>query len=132
MSTSNEERRRFKRIFFPAEEDILARLEIPSLSDAPATARIMDLSEEGLGISLIRDQYPAIGRGDYLVLKQIIRLEALDFLQDIRMEIKWILKHRSLDHVALGCQFDRPSQALRDKLIVFMESWGRRKVEANP
>lgn len=131
MGADQNDRRQFKRVFFSSrDDDISGWFAIPSLPDTHIVAQIMDLSEDGLGITVPKEKSPPVRRGDFLVLTRIDSLDALAFLTDVRLEIKWILKHRSLDHVGLGCQFNPLTPEMRQQIAAFMDLWGAEKMAA--
>lgn len=123
MGSDYHEKRQFKRIFFSSEDDIRGKIKLQSPTDTHITAQIMDLSEEGMGLTVAKNDAPPVQRGDHLILNRIDHREDLAFLTDIRLEIRWILKHRSLENVGMGCRFAPLPEDVRDRIIAFMSAW---------
>jgi c-di-GMP-binding flagellar brake protein YcgR len=119
----NTERRRFKRIFFSIEDGIIGLITLPPSHNKVLLANIMDLGAEGMGITLDKSECPHLDKGQKLILKEVNNSDSLNLINNITLEIRWVLNHRSLKHIALGCQFVNPPQAVCNQVQHFMDSW---------
>ena len=123
MKKNTHERRLFERIFFSNEDGITGIFSLPAPYQDAASATIMDISEDGMGITFLKKECPPFNKGEHLVLKKILNMESLSFLEDIKIEIRWVLSHRSLEHIALGCRFVNISEQAKNKLRKVIGSW---------
>ncbi|WP_124326789.1 hypothetical protein [Desulfonema ishimotonii] len=95
------------------------------LSPSPLniTATLMDLSPDGMGLTIRKTPLlPRLGAGDHLMLIQT-RPRAFSFLSNTELEIKWSLSHSALDHMAIGCEFIAPPRDVRLRLRSLIASW---------
>jgi len=120
---SNQERRKNKRIFFTNEDGIEGVFKFPDKE--PITTNIMNLSSGGLQFVLDRKQIEKIAKGDHLLLEKIKGNEELNFLNDIKLEVKWILDLQFFEHAGIGCEFkDIPTSVveLMEKFVEDIDS----------
>ena len=123
MSKKDDERRLFERVFFSSEDGITGNFSLPDPYKGSANATIMDISEDGMGITFLKKECPPFNKGERLVLQEIVNMESLDFLKDIEMEIRWVLSHRSLEHIALGCRLIDMTDEINLNLRKVIGSW---------
>lgn len=123
MKPPTQDRRRSKRIFFSVKDRITAEFQLPPPRSEPLTGSIMDISPDGIGITLEKSAAPQLSQGDRLILKSVRNIRVLSFLQDLELEIRWLLDHRSLSHIGLGCQFIDISEETRERIRGFMETY---------
>jgi len=122
MKQTEQERRRFERLFFSAEENISGVFRLPEPYRQQALGSIMDMNQEGIGITFPKDECPQLVTGDSLVLIKIMD-ERFSFMGNIGMKIMWVLNHRSLDHMAMGCEFIQASSDLREQISEILKKW---------
>jgi len=123
MNNEDNERRLFERVFFSSKDAIKGTFNLPDPYKGSAEATIMDISEDGMGVTFLKKDCPPFNNGDRIVLKGILNMDSLDFLKDIEMEIRWVLSHRSLEHIALGCRIIDISEEIRLNLKKVIGSW---------
>ncbi|QTA78246.1 PilZ domain-containing protein [Desulfonema limicola] len=123
MNKDTHERRLFERIFFSSEDGIIGIFSLPDPYKDTARATIMDISEDGMGITFLKKECPPFNKGERLVLKEIVNMDSISFLKDIELEIRWVLSHRSLEHIALGCRLVNLSEQAKEKLRKVIGSW---------
>lgn len=112
MRQNPKERRRYKRIFFSEKEGVQAHFSFLGNSDLIIPVKVLDLSENGLGMSLLRDNPIGLRSGDILLLRKITGHDGLRIIRDTKVQIRWMLNHRFLDNIGFGCEFmDLPSDA---------------------
>jgi len=122
MKQTEQERRRFERLFFSAEENISGIFRLPEPYRQQALGSIMDINQEGIGITFPKDECPQLVTGDSLFLIKIMD-ERFFFMENIGMKIMWVLNHRSLDHMAMGCEFTQTSSDLRKRISEILKKW---------
>lgn len=124
MKQSEQERRRFQRLFFSAEEGISGIFRLPEPYHRQARGIIMDMNQEGIGVSFQKDECPQLMTGDTLVLIKIPDAR-FSFMEHTEMKIMWVLNHRSLDHMAMGCEFTNFSSDLKKGIQEMLNTWQR-------
>ncbi len=121
MSHIDQEKRNFERIFFPTEKLVKGLFRYEG-KDGPldTAAMIMNMSKDGMGITFARGKKLEIGKDSRMLLVEIDE-PALSFMENIEVEIKWILNHESLGYMALGCQFLNLSPETEEKIHAYIE-----------
>ena len=122
---SNQDRRKNKRIFLTNEDGIEGVFKFPDKE--PITTNIMNLSSGGLQFVLDRKQVEKIAKGDYLQLEKIKGNEDLDFLSDIKLEVKWILDLQFFEHAGIGCEYKDASNNVVELMEKFVEDIDSKK-----
>lgn len=128
MNQKSQERRRYQRLFFSAEESITGIFRLSEPYQQHAVAGIMDLNPEGIGITFHKDECPQLVSGESLTLLKVPD-SRLEFMENIEMRIQWVLNHRSLEHMAMGCEFMGISSAFIRRVDEIMQSWPLLKTE---
>ncbi|MGE0085626.1 MAG: PilZ domain-containing protein [Desulfococcaceae bacterium] len=122
MKQTEEERRRFQRLFFSAEEGFSGLFRLPEPYRQQVMGTIMDMNQEGIGITFQKDECPQLVTGDSLVLIKITD-ERFSFMENTGMKIMWVLNHRSLDHMGMGCEFTNLSSDLKKRISEILNNW---------
>ena len=106
MTSDFRERRRFRRHNFSSrEEDTGAFTLVYGDSLYRFTARILNISEGGLGLSIPKS-FGRIQAGDIIVLTGVLGHRPLGFLAGARMKIMRVQELRPRPHHnALSCEF---------------------------
>lgn len=123
MNTPGQEKRYSERIFFPPDDSFSGNFLFTSDTSLPTEAYIMDLSLLGIGISMIKEKFPPVQQGDFVTLYSVSNADGLSFMRNIELEIRWILNHRSLEHVALGCAFTGLEPSVKQYIVQFIKNW---------
>lgn len=114
----------FKRIFFSEKEQVRAIFSYLGNGDFLMSTTVLDLSENGLGLTLPKIKCNGLRSGDVLMLRKIIGNPHLYFIRNLKTEIRWILHHDFLDHLGFGCRFIQPPPTLQNQLHDFMNFEG--------
>ncbi len=124
MANSNnmENRRRFKRILFSAEEEVTGIISLSESDDETAAFKIADLSGGGLRFLTQKIDSGEVKSGDTLILKTIDGKSQLDFVSDLQLEVRWIMDDPRLEHAMIGCEFSGISDSDRERIEQFVES----------
>jgi c-di-GMP-binding flagellar brake protein YcgR len=124
MANSNnmENRRRFKRILFSAEEDVTGIVSLSESDDETLAFKIADLSAGGLRFLIQKIDSSDVQTGDTLILKKIDGKSQLDFVSDMQLDVRWIMDDPRLEHAMIGCEFSGISDSDRARIEQFVES----------
>jgi len=79
------------------------------------------MSEDGIGFSFKKNPNPSLKIGDRFSIKEIKGLKSADFLIDVEMEIKWILRYNPQRGARSGCEFFRKSEVLKENIRRFID-----------
>jgi hypothetical protein len=110
--------RRHTRIFFSDRVNGIISSVENKQDSIPVT--LLNISEGGLQCRIKRTPEIKFHVNDYFVLKQIIDLPELIPLEDIRMQIKWVMDNEHLNHITIGAAFCKLSQNQLDALQSFV------------
>jgi len=125
MENQNDgsERRQFKRVAIPSNDGIMGIIRSPRLiADDAIAVNIINMSAGGLHFFLPRGSFKELSAGDHLTLNEIKGAKNLEFISNVKLEVKWIAEHPSLKHVGLGCQFLNISEKIRQQIDQFVDS----------
>ena len=124
MSNSNnmEDRRKFKRILFSAEEEVTGVVSLSGADDETVAFKIADLSAGGLRFLTQKTDSGNIKMGDTLLLQTIDGKSQLDFISDLQLEVRWIMDDPRFAHAMIGCEFSDISDSDREHIEQFVES----------
>ena len=122
MNKPKEEKRRFNRVPFSYNDNIIGTFVRPEKKDK-IHAHILNLSIQGLYFTLERDEVPNLKENEKLVLLEIKGPRGEDFIVNIEIEIKRILDHPDLQHFGFGCSFISFPESSRDQILRFLEMW---------
>jgi len=124
MSNSNnmEDRRKFKRILFSAEDEVTGVVSLSESDDETKAFKIADFSAGGLRFLIQKVDWGEIEKGDTLLLQTINGKSQLDFISDLQLEVKWIMDDPVFEHVMIGCEFSGISDTDRKRIEQFVES----------
>jgi c-di-GMP-binding flagellar brake protein YcgR len=119
------ERRRHKRIYFSQKEYIFAALKISEDDPEQIRARVLNLSEGGLFISADTSQAALMGlnEGDQLTITEITGTDPEMRIDEIKMEIRWLVQNKFLSHVGFGCEFIEVTEGTKAQIIQIVNSW---------
>lgn len=117
------EKRRFERVYFKAEDGLRGIFSLPNNHEDILIANVMNLSKDGIGLVINKTEYISISPGDRLILNEVKGGSHLAFMRNIETEIKWILNHRSLEHIGLGCQLLNTSKEIRQNIGSYINSY---------
>ena len=127
MVYEGKERRRCKRIFFSLEEGVKGTFAFSDRQKGILMAQIINVSEDGLGLTISKDDKKRIDKGDHLILSHIIGIKGLEPLLNVEAEIKWILDNPALDCIGIGCEILYPPDVVRRKIRTCIDSFSMGK-----
>ena len=116
------EQRRAKRIFFCDMDSIEADVATGGHSRVSFQARVLNLSEDGIFITVAPLNIPPDGfnAGTHLILRTITGITPALEIDDVRMEVRWLFQNQLMDHVGLGCKFLQMSADTKKQLRCFV------------
>jgi hypothetical protein len=115
-------RRRYKRVFYSADDHMIGFFLFPGQKDEMLVAQIMNVSVGGLHFTIKRNEMLAIKKGDHLILTKVMGNSPLRMVSHIEIEIKWILDHPMMKHVGFGGEFCNLSDMTRLQISQCIES----------
>ncbi len=116
MNAQGDERRKFRRVFFTKEDKIAAYIVSPENNKLPVEAGVMNLSEEGICLSYEKSKTFKVKRGEILNLIQIIGTKPELSVDELKIEVRWIMDENYFDHDQIGCKILNPSNELREEI----------------
>jgi c-di-GMP-binding flagellar brake protein YcgR len=88
----------------------------------PFDARLLNISEGGVGFHLKRSTKIGLKINDFLRLLVIFGHPHLNTITELSMEVRWIMDEDYLDHVAVGCEFinldDHNREQIQDFVLI--------------
>lgn len=118
---TGRERRILPRAIFSAEENLTAVARSTSDEAHQMALKVMNISRGGLGLAIHRDQVNGIYSGDRLILNSLtigVTDKMVPCMMD--MEVAWILDHKYLDNVGIGCKFLGNNQTAIEDIVTFI------------
>jgi response regulator RpfG family c-di-GMP phosphodiesterase len=116
-------KRQFDRYIFSAQDQATGDFSFLK-SKALISTKILNISKGGICIALqSREEIRLPEIGDRLVLVRVSSPEKLRFLLNIDLEVRWTLKHESLEQSGVGCQFIKIPQSSQKQLQNFLEAY---------
>ena len=116
MENQGVERREFRRIFFPKEDNILALITFSGIQKEPVEAGVMSLSEEGICLIYKKNDAIKISKKDVLILTQLKGLTPELFQEEFKIEVRWIMSEAFFDHDQIGCKIINVSESYREQI----------------
>lgn len=104
MGGDGKERRRYERVFFARDEAIVGSISFLNRETAPIAAGVLNLSECGICIFFKRKLSGKVIKGDRMILHSIKGFSPELSLQDVQMEVRWIMDHKAFENLELGCE----------------------------
>ena len=101
----NSDRRKFERIFFSKQDEIMASLVIPDYSEKPIAVQVLNIARGGIFFSVrsIRNVYLQIGQT--IIFKEIYDNSNHVFPLDAHAKIIWIIDDESQEYTGVGSKF---------------------------
>ena len=115
MAKSGKEKRRYPRVYFGNEVGVTAEVQVDGRAVTLAGS-ILNISVGGMQFSFKRPDPVPVATGDNLTLQTLRGMEELAPLEGVSMEVRWVLDHEFLNHVAVGCAFADLEQQQRKSL----------------
>jgi hypothetical protein len=122
MKKSVEEKRKFNRIPFSYQDNIVGSFTHPGRRDK-ITAHILNFSMQGLYFTMRNEEGKNLSEGDKLVLLEIKGPKLTSFIVDIEMDVARILDNPELEHFGYGCRFISFPESSMDQIKRFLQTW---------
>ena len=123
MSEHKPERRRYTRAYFSKHDELAGILKLSDNHEKLLNVTVKDLSENGVGFAVKRDEKSKIIGGSQLTIQKIQGSESLGFITEVKLEVIWVLDCDELEYVGFGCRFLDMPQALREKIRNYVKAW---------
>ncbi len=120
MGSSFVEKRSSPRTFFNNGEKIAAAIN--GSGGEPFFVDILNISSGGLQLSQKRNGGRVLQPGDHLTLMGLNGLAELQDVEEVRMEVRWVIDQNFLDIVSAGCQFQDMSRRDQQKIQRLVEA----------
>jgi hypothetical protein len=122
MKTSVEEKRKFNRIPFSYQDNIIGSFTHPGRHDK-IVAHILNFSMQGLYFTMRNEEGKNLAEDDKLVLIEIKGPKLSNYILDIEIEVARILDNPELEHFGYGCKFISFPESSMNQIKRFLESW---------
>ena len=119
MGQSFAEKRSSPRTFFDSIENVAATI---ACSGNPFSANVLNLSSGGLQFSQERNGAVVLQPGDTLNLVGLVGVAGLQFVEDVTMEVRWIIDQSFLSVISAGCQFVDLSDEHQQQIELVVET----------
>jgi c-di-GMP-binding flagellar brake protein YcgR len=123
MREKTTERRKYQRLLFSDDHNIVVSFRITGVRHAPIKALILNISQGGLFFTLTGRDRKLVKKGDQLQIVQIIKAENISLPVDIEAEIVWIMDNSSLEHIGIGTQFININDDVKLQIKKLIDAW---------
>lgn len=120
MASSFEEKRSSVRTYFNNGEKIAAAIN--GTGGEPYFVDILNISAGGLQFSQKRQGALEVQPGDHVTLMGLNGLAELKDVEEVRMEVRWVIDQDFLDIVSAGCKFKDISPRDQQKIQRLVEA----------
>lgn len=124
------DRRRFKRYLFDEEGRLTGRFALFGGSGRSFSAKVLNLSEGGLGLKFGRDAVNTVFPGDRIQIETITGLPELDFLAGMELAVRWVAGYKPERGLRMGCEFVNPESKITEKIQEFVNRQIRQKLQS--
>lgn len=100
-----DEKRAFNRMVFPADKKVHVTLVPANGKDNHVEARVLNISQGGLGFAAVKSLNGALEENVELILQDITGEEQLYCLKGQTVAVKWILNSDIFENIGVGCEF---------------------------
>jgi c-di-GMP-binding flagellar brake protein YcgR len=115
------DKRRFQRIVFSANDEVMGVFAFPKVADGLNSYIIADISAGGLRFFAFRKDNLQISTCDKFYLKEIKGKTIFDFDADVELEVRWVIDNDKFEHIMIGCRFLNISEAAQTQIELFIE-----------
>ncbi|UCF92014.1 MAG: PilZ domain-containing protein [Desulfobacterales bacterium] len=131
MSEERRERRRYQRVYFSKQDELVAMLQSSDRQETRLSARVKDLGAGGVGFTIQRDQESGILPGAQFTIQAIQGSDQLAFITDLKVEVRWVLSLEWLENVGFGCEFVDTPPAVGEAIKKYVETWAEASSPTN-
>jgi hypothetical protein len=122
MKNSVEEKRKFNRIPFSYQDNIVGNFTHPGRHDK-IVSHILNFSMQGLYFTMRKEEGRNLNEGDKLLLIELKLPKQIRYIVNIEMEVARILDNSELEHFGYGCKFISFPETSMNQIKRFLESW---------
>lgn len=122
MNKSVEEKRKFNRIPFSYQDNIVGVFVHPGKQDK-IDAHILNLSMQGMYFTLRKEEWSKLSENDRLVVLEIKGPRNDNYIVNIEMTVKRILDYTDLEFFGYGCKFTSLPDSSLEQMKRFLETW---------
>ena len=122
MTQTLEEKRRFNRIPFSYQDNIVGVFTHPGQADK-ITSHILNFSMQGLYFTMRKEDGSKLSEGDQLALLDLLGPKQTSYIVNIEMVVMRILDHSDLEYIGYGCKFTSFPESSIDQIKRFLEEW---------
>ncbi len=122
MKKSVEEKRKFNRIPFSYQDNILGIFTHPGRQDK-IESHILNFSMQGLYFTMRNEEGKNLSEDDKLFLLELKGPKQTSYIVNIEMTVARILDNPDLEHFGYGCKFTSFPESSMDQIKRFLETW---------
>ncbi len=122
MKKSVEEKRKFNRIPFAYQDNIVGIFTHPGRQDK-IESHLLNFSMQGLYFTMRKEEGKNLSEDDNLVLLELKGPKQTSYIVDIEMTVARILDNPDLEHFGYGCKFTSFPESSMDQIKRFLETW---------
>ncbi len=117
-----KERRESNRMYFTLKENISATIQTHAQSQISLHVTLLSISSGGLSFFCPREKVlDIIKEGDQLTITDLKTPEPLGPIASFGVEVKYVQDYKDENCIGIGCNFNKISDALRNKIQNFVE-----------
>lgn len=118
MNNNQVEKRRSPRVFLkPGKASALLMMKKNRLE---MNAKILNISDGGVGIGFKKDKGVNLNPGDDLVVKMMYAGSDFYTEQSFELKVVWILDHKGFDSIGAGCEFKNMGSSVKEGISQFI------------
>jgi hypothetical protein len=122
MNKSIEEKRKFNRIPFSYQDNIVGIFTHPGRRDK-VNAHILNFSMQGLYFTMRKEEGDRLAQEDQLALLEIKGPKQINYILDIEMTVARVLDFTDLEYFGYGCKFTSFPDSSVAQIKRFLENW---------
>ena len=118
----NSDRRKFERIFFSKQDEVMASLVIPDYSEKPIAVQVLNIGQGGIFFTVRSIRKVNLKIGQTVIFKEIYDNSNHVFTLDANAKIIWIMDDESQEYTGVGSKFiESEVENLQEKLTDYLE-----------
>jgi hypothetical protein len=121
MTEKTVDLRKFKRIFFEDSDHTEGAVVIEGMGVPVIPVKFMNLSEGGVSFQAARSLCQKIS-WDKVVMLQVEQTGLLAFLNNLQVEVRYVLDFDIVPQVTFGCQFVELPQTILNEIRMLVEA----------
>ncbi len=93
-----------------------------SLDDELMPFHVANISIGGIGLIANKDIIKTINTSDILILNNITGNRHLEFMKNLKLEVKWVLNSEIMENIGVGCSYTGISDSIVEQISDFILS----------